>query len=182
RRTILGDVMTQLLVDRRAAGGPALDRSVPALVLKVGQYPVHSGGLGVIRTLCRLGGPGYAITQPRLTPAPASPDCTAAFVWRATGLEEPAELAAQLCDVGESIGRPAVVIPVDDEAAVLVAEHQAELSSRFLFPRVQPRLPRRLASKPGLFDLCMAHGVPAPASVTPATFDEAGVFRRTGAC
>jgi hypothetical protein len=35
--------------------GPVLDRSVPALVLKVGQYPIHSGGLGVIRTLGRLG-------------------------------------------------------------------------------------------------------------------------------
>jgi predicted ATP-grasp superfamily ATP-dependent carboligase len=84
-----------------------------------------------------------------------------------------------LLEVGESIGRPAVVIPVDDEAAVLIAEHQAELSPEFLFPRVQPRLPRKLASKPGLYDLCIAHGVPAPTSVTPATFDEAGDFAAT---
>lgn len=161
------------------AGGPQLDRSVPALVLKVGQYPVHSGGLGVIRTLGRLGVPVYAITEPGLTPAVASRYCTAAFVWRATGQEEPVELVAKLCEVGELIGRQAVVIPVDDEAAVLVAEHQAELSSRFLFPPVQPRLPRKLASKPGLFDLCIAHGVPAPHSVTPASFDEAGDFAST---
>lgn len=164
---------------RRALGGPGVDRSVPALVLKIGQYPVHSGGLGVIRTLGRLGVPVYAITEPGLTPAVASRYCTAAFVWRATGLEEPVELVAKLCEVGESIGRPAAVIPVDDEAALLVAEHQAELSPRFLFPRVQPRLPRKLASKPGLFDLCIAHGVPAPTSVTPATFDEAGDFAST---
>lgn len=166
---------------RRAdhGGGLRLDRSVPALVLKVGQYPVHSGGLGVIRTLGRLGVPVYAITEPGLTPAVASRYCTAAFVWHATGLEEPVQLVSQLCEVGDSIGRPAVVIPVDDEAAVLVAEHQAELSSRFLFPKVQPRLPRKLASKPGLFDLCIAHGVPAPVSETPATFEEAGDFAAT---
>jgi predicted ATP-grasp superfamily ATP-dependent carboligase len=162
-----------------AISGPSLDRAVPALVLKVGQYPVHSGGLGVIRTLGRLGVPVYAITEPGLTPAVASRYCTAAFVWHATGREEPAQLVAQLSEVGESIGRPTVVVPVDDEAAVLVAEHQAELSGRFLFPRVQPRLPRKLASKPGLYDLCIAHGVPAPTSVTPATFDEAGDFAAT---
>jgi D-aspartate ligase len=160
-------------------GEPRLDRSVPALVLKVGQYPVHSGGLGVIRTLGRLGVPVYAITEPGLTPAAASRYCTKAFVWHATGHEEPVQLVAQLCEVGEAIGRPAVVIPVDDEAAVLVAEHQAELSSRFLFPHVQPRLPRKLASKPGLYDLCLAHGVPAPTSVTPASYEEAGDFAAT---
>jgi D-aspartate ligase len=161
------------------SGGPRLDRSVPALVLKVGQYPVHSGGLGVIRTLGRLGVPVYAITEPGLTPAVASRYCTAAFVWHATGHEEPAQLVDQLRGVGDSIGRPTVVIPVDDEAAVLVAEHQAELSPGFLFPRVQPRLPRKLASKPGLFDLCIAHGVPAPVSETPVTFEEAGDFAVT---
>ncbi|HET7016887.1 MAG TPA: hypothetical protein VFI65_23390 [Streptosporangiaceae bacterium] len=177
--------MTQTAADllapagRLTAGEPSLDRSVPALVLKVGQYPVHSGGLGVIRTLGRLGVPVYAITEPGLTPAVASRYCTASFVWHATGQEDPVQLVGKLCEVGDSIGRTAVVVPVDDEAAVLVAEHQAELSSRFLFPRVQPRLPRKLASKPGLYDLCIAHGVPAPTSVTPVTFDEAGDFAAT---
>jgi len=177
--------MTQTAADllapagRLTTGEPSLDRSVPALVLKVGQYPVHSGGLGVIRTLGRLGVPVYAITEPGLTPAVASRYCTEAFVWHATGREDPVQLVAKLCEAGDSIGRPAVVVPVDDEAAVLVAEHQAELSSRFLFPRVQPRLPRKLASKPGLYDLCLAHGVPAPTSVTPGTFDEAGDFAVT---
>ncbi len=177
--------MTQSAADllapagRLVAGEPRLDQSVPALVLKVGQYPVHSGGLGVIRTLGRLGVPVHAITEPGLTPAAASRYCTSTFVWHATGHEEPDQLVAQLREVGESIGRPTVVVPVDDEAAVLVAEHQPELSPWFLFPRIQPRLPRKLASKPGLYDLCIAHGVPAPASVTPATFDEAGDFAAT---
>src|SRR6185437_3573640 len=68
--------------------GLDIDSRIPALLLKVGQYPIHSGGLGVIRTLGRLGIPVYAITEPGLTPAVASRYCTEAFVWRATGAEE----------------------------------------------------------------------------------------------
>jgi D-aspartate ligase len=158
---------------------PGLDRDVPALLLKVGQYPVHSGGLGVIRTLGRLGVPVYAVTEPGPTPAAASRYCTERFIWRVTGHEPADLLAAQLRAVGDRIGRPAVLVPVDDEAAVLVAEHQAELSAQFLFPPVRPSLPRQLASKPGLYELCIRHGVPAPATVTPADFDEAAAFAAT---
>jgi D-aspartate ligase len=70
------------------------DRRVPALILKVGQYPPHSGSVAVVRTLGRLGIPVYAITEDRLTPAAVSRYCTGRFVWRATGLEDPAFLAA----------------------------------------------------------------------------------------
>ena len=39
----------------------AADQRVPALILKVGQYPLHSGGLAAVRTLGRLGIPVHAI-------------------------------------------------------------------------------------------------------------------------
>ncbi|HUD37717.1 MAG TPA: hypothetical protein VMR14_12505 [Streptosporangiaceae bacterium] len=155
---------------------PGLDRAVPALLLKLGHYPVHSGGIGVIRTLGRLGVPVYAITEPGLTPAASSRYCTARFVWRVTGYEDADLLAAQLRAVGERIGRPTVLVPVDDESAVLIAEHQAELSGHFLFPRVEPSLPRRLASKTGLYELCVAHDVPAPVTVTPRDSGEVAAF------
>ncbi len=159
--------------------GIELDREVPALLLKIGQYPVHSGGLAVIRTLGRLGVPVYAITEPGRTPAGVSRYCTATFEWHATGHEDQDELIAELRAVGDEIGRPAVLIPVDDEAAVLVAEHQAELAEHFLFPKVKPDLPRQLASKPGLFELCVEHGFPAPASVTPQSMAQAAAFAAT---
>ncbi len=155
------------------------DREVPALLLKVGQYPIHSGGLGVIRTLGRLGIGVYAITEPGLTPAAASRYCTKALAWRATGHEDQDELIAGLRAAGSEIGRPAVVVPVDDEAAVLVAEHQPELAGQFLFPPVPAGLPRQLASKPGLFELCTRHGFPAPASVAPRSMAEVADFAAT---
>lgn len=164
---------------RLAGSGLDVDRSVPALAFKVGQYPVHSGGVGVIRTLGRLGVPVYAITEPGLTPAGVSRYCSGRLVWRATGLERQDQLVVDLREVGRRIGRPSVIVPVDDEAAVLVAEHAAELSEYFLAPAVRPGLPRQLASKSGLFQLCRQQGVAAPATVTPASVDEVAAFAAT---
>ena len=116
--------------------------------MKIGHYPLHSGGVGAVRTLGRLGVPVYATTEDRLTPAALSRYCAGTFRWRTTGHEDPADLAGGLAEIGRQIGRPAVAVPVDDEAAVLLAEHADELSEYFLFPRLaDPSLVRRLASK-----------------------------------
>ncbi len=163
----------------RPWSGPLLNRDVPALLVKVGQYPVHSGGVGVIRTLGRVGVPVYAITEPGLTPAAASRYLAGRFIWRVTGHEDHRQLVAGMCEIGEVIGKPVVAVPADDEAAVLIAEYQSELSDHFLIPPVTPGLPRKLASKTGLFELCVEHGVPAPASVTPRTSAEAAAFAAT---
>jgi D-aspartate ligase len=156
-----------------------LDTSVPALVLKVGQYPVHSGSLGVLRTLGRCGVPVYAITEPGLPPAAMSRYLTGRFVWRATGRERPDMLIPGLLAAGERIGTRSVLVAIDDEAAVLAAEHREELAEHFLIPDVAPGLPRRLASKPGLFELCRQHDIPTPASVTPASVAEVAGFAAT---
>ena len=87
----------------------AADTRVPALLLKVGRYPLHSGGVAVVRTLGRLGVPVYAITEDRLTPSALSRYCAGSFVWRATGNEEPGYLAGQLRDVGKRLGGRTVV-------------------------------------------------------------------------
>lgn len=161
--------------------GPDLDvdTSVPALVFKVGSYPLHVGGVGVIRSLGRLGIPVYAITEPGHTPAAASRYCTGRFVWQSTVNDREDALISDLREVGERIGRRSVLVATDDEAAVLVAEHAAELSEQFLLPAVAPALPRRLASKPGLTELCREHDIGSPASVTPASLEEVDVFAAT---
>ncbi len=164
---------------KQAACQVPLDRAVPALMLKIGQYPVHSGGLGVLRSLGRCGVPVYAITEPGLPPAAVSRYVTGRFVSRATGRERPDSLIPGLVAAGQHIGSRAVIVAIDDEAAVLVAEHREELSERFLLPDVAPGLPGSLASKTGLFELCRRHGIPAPASVTPASVGEVAAFAAT---
>jgi D-aspartate ligase len=157
---------------------PAADRSVPALIVKIGRYPLHHGGVGAIRTLGRLGIPVYAITEDRLTPAALSRYCRQAFVWPTTGGEDPQALVDGLLAIGARIGRPAVPVPTDEESAVLLAEHSGRLSESFLLPAVPPGLPARLASKQGLYELCQENGVPAPPSAFPSTAQELASFAR----
>ncbi|MFF0158660.1 ATP-grasp domain-containing protein [Streptomyces sp. NPDC005263] len=147
-------------------------REVPGLIVKFGDYPLHHGGVGAIRSLGRLGVPMYAITEDRYTPAAASRYLKRAFVWPTRGTEDPGRLVEGLLRIGRRIGRPAVLIPTDEEAAVLIAEHQGELGDRFLFPRVDPVLPRRLASKQGLHELCVEHGIPSPSAAFPRSYDD----------
>jgi len=154
----------------------SVDRCVPALIIKIGRYPLHHGGVGAIRTLGRVGVPVYAITEDRFTPAALSRYCQGRFVLPTTGREDPQELVESITDIGRRLGRRAVAIPTDEEAAVLLAEHARDLSPYFLFPQIGPCLPRKLASKRGLYELCAAHGVPAPSSAFPATPRELGAF------
>ncbi|GAA2266353.1 ATP-grasp domain-containing protein [Streptomyces ruber] len=156
-----------------------VDRGVPGLIVKFGNYPLHHGGVGAIRSLGRLGVPMYAVTEDRCTPAAVSRYLERAFVWPTTGTEEPERLVAGLLRIGRRIGRPTVLVPTDEEAAVLVAEHQAELAGRFLFPRVEPGLPRRLASKQGLHELCAQHGIASPAAHFPRSYEDVERFATT---
>ncbi|GHF31479.1 ATP-grasp domain-containing protein [Streptomyces griseoluteus] len=161
----------------RRFGAPIeADREVPGLIVKFGGYPLHHGGVGAIRSLGRLGVPMYAITEDPYTPAAASRYLERAFVWPTTGAEEPEHLVEGLRRIGRRIGRPTVLIPTDEEAAVLIAEHQDELSGAFLFPPVDPALPRRLASKQGLHELCEEHGVASPTTVFPTSYDQVVAF------
>lgn len=157
------------------------DRGVPALIVKIGHYPLHSGGLGVVRTLGRLGVPVYVISEDALTPAALSRYCTGRFVWRTTSRDNPEVLVAGLQDIGRRIGRRSVAVPTDDEAATLIAEHAHELSEYFLLPDIRPGLPRQLADKHELYRLCRQHDVPAPASVLLSSAAEARAFAEQAA-
>jgi len=167
-------------VARSTGGVPfAVDRDVPGLIVKFGDYPLHHGGVGAIRSLGRLGVPMYAITEDRYTPAAVSRHLHRAFVWPTTGTEEPERLVEGLLRIARRIGRPAVLIPTDEEAAVLIGEHQDALAGKFLFPKVDAKLPRRLASKQGLHELCVEHGIPSPAAAFPESYEDIERFAAT---
>ncbi|WP_246097396.1 ATP-grasp domain-containing protein [Streptomyces botrytidirepellens] len=156
----------------------AVDRSVPGLIVKIGDYPLHHGGVGAIRSLGRLGVPMYAVTEDRWTPAAQSRYLRRAFVWPTTGRERPERLVEGLLRAGRAIGRPTVLLPTDEEAAVLIGEHADVLAGegRFLFPRTEPGLPRRLASKQGLYELCVEHAVPTPEAAFPGSYADVKAF------
>ncbi|MCX4749932.1 ATP-grasp domain-containing protein [Kitasatospora sp. NBC_01287] len=148
--------------------GLDLDRGVPALLVKVGRYPQHPGGLGVVRTLARCGVPVLAMVEDRFTPVALSRYLAGRAVRPPSGREEPEELVRSLLAVAERIGRRAMAVPTDDEAALVLAEHADRLRQGFLLPAVPPGLPRRLASKGELYRICQEYGVPTARSATPA--------------
>ncbi|MFJ5832424.1 ATP-grasp domain-containing protein [Streptomyces sp. NPDC093089] len=157
---------------RRASDGPPLDPAVPALLAKVGRYPQHHGGLGVVRTLGRAGVTVHAVVEDRLTPVALSRHVGRAFVRPTTGLEGPEELLAAFLALGRSVGTPCVPVPTDDEAAILMAEHADALAEHFLLPPVPPELPRLLAGKASLHAICEELGVGSPRSRAPTDRDE----------
>ena len=144
---------------------------MPALMVRLGRSPLHHGTLGAVRTLGRLGVPVYAMLEDRFNPTRFSRYLREGFVRPTTGSEETAGLVEGLRAIGEELdrrlGRPVVAIPTGDQAAVLLAEHAEELREYFLLPQVARGLPRKLASKLGLQELCRTHGVPTPLTVAP---------------
>ncbi len=160
---------------------PDLDRSVPALLLKLGEYPLHHGGVGVVRSLGRCGVEVHAVTEGRFTPAALSRHLRGRVSWSTTGSEEPAELLDRLLEVGRALGRPSVLVPTDDEAAVVVAELADQLDGPFLVPRMRwAAASRELASKEGLHAICRDLGIPTPATVFPERLSEIEEYAAQG--
>ncbi|MFE1439901.1 ATP-grasp domain-containing protein [Streptomyces sp. NPDC058739] len=149
-----------------------LDKEVPVLLARIGNYPLHHGSLGVVRTVGRLGVPVHAIVEDRFTPVALSRHLTRGIVWRTTGCEEPELLADGLLSIGRTIGTRCVAVPTDDEAAILLAEYAHRLKECFLIPPVPAHLPRLLACKASLHGICAEAGVPSPRSRVPHSRDE----------
>jgi predicted ATP-grasp superfamily ATP-dependent carboligase len=129
------------------------DTAVPVVVLKIGRYIYHAGGLGLIRSLGRTGVSVYGVHEDRFTPAALSKYLCGRFIWPTSAADLTGVLEG-IEAIGKHLGKPAILIPTDDVAAILIAENASTLSHRFLFPRQPPDLPRKLADKAQLYRLC----------------------------
>src|ERR1044072_9220463 len=98
---------------------PPFDTEVPALLLRLDPNPFHHGTLGAIRSLGRTG-----IEVHRAEAAPGPVD-RSRFVHRVHSLPpggtSDAELERALSRISDAIGRPAVLIALDDRGAIGVA-------------------------------------------------------------
>ena len=153
------------------------DVSTPAVVLKFDPNVMHHGGLGAIRSLGRLGVPVYGVHEGPWAPAANSRYLHGRWFWRPSP-DDAGRVRAGLLALAERIGRPAVLIPTDDAAAIFLAEHGDELRGPFLFPSPPRDLPRRLAGKYSMYQLCRELGVPCPRAAVPGSAAEADEFAR----
>src|SRR5215469_27440 len=90
--------------------------STPAVVLGC----FRQGGVGIVRSLGRLGVPVYAIDADRFAPAFFSKYCRGTFRWDINRSSSDESLQF-LMDVANKIGRRSVLIPTSDIGAMFVA-------------------------------------------------------------
>jgi len=152
-----------------------VDVSTPAVVLKFDPNVMHHGGLGVIRSLGRLGVPVYGVHEGTLAPAANSRYLAGRLFWQADP-DDVRQAQAGLLKLADRIGRPSVLIPTDDAGAIFLAEHGDPLRGAFLFSRPPADLPRRVADKYAMFQLCRELGVPAPRAFVLSSAEEAEEF------
>ncbi|GAB3119950.1 hypothetical protein GCM10027160_34960 [Streptomyces calidiresistens] len=153
----------------------SLDTAVPALLFRLDRNPFHHGSLGAARSLGRAGVPVHAFTESVHGPLASSRHVRRVYPMPPSG--SPPSLDAierVLGRVAGRIGRPAVLIPMDDAAAVAADLLAEELTDRFLLPGGGgvTGLPERLADKAELVGLCRELNLPHPDTYAPATEEE----------
>ncbi len=151
-----------------------IDRSTPVLVLNTEQY----SGLGIVRSLGRLGVPVYGLHWSPNSPALHSRYCQGRFLWDINSAPQE-QTVDFLLDAARRIGRRPVLIPTSDGTALFVAVHAGALREQYHFPQVSPELVRMLSEKKAMYEEAARRGIPVPVSFTPASFAELRAFAAT---
>jgi D-aspartate ligase len=149
--------------------------TTPAVVLKFDPNVMHHGGLGVIRSLGRLGVPVYGVHEGPWAPAANSRYLRGRFFWQPNP-EEVERVQAGLLRLADRIGQPAVLVPTDDAGSIFLAEHGEGLREHFLFPAPPRDLPRRVAGKYSLHELLRDAGMPSVRATMPDSLAAARGF------
>lgn len=119
----------------------------------------HHGALGVARTLGRIGVPVAANDEQNRAPAARSRYRSESIVWRPWP-SSAADMVEKLVAWGNAQDAPALLMPVDDAATVVLEEHAADLEQCFRFPRQPAGLVQGLSSKWTMAELASEHGLP----------------------
>jgi predicted ATP-grasp superfamily ATP-dependent carboligase len=81
-----------------------------------------------------------------------------------------------MAQIGEKLGHKSVVIPTGDVAAILLAENASFLKRWFIAPNQEASLPRTLANKRTLYQLCQRIAVACPRFDIPTSIDDVKQF------
>jgi D-aspartate ligase len=151
-----------------------MDQPTAVVILRSG----HHGGLGVARSLGRLGIPVYSVDAAYWEPAFASRYCRRRFVLSIEG-SPPDRSVASLLEIGKKLGGRPILVPATDQVAIWVAEHAAALEKAFWFPCQDAALLRVLCDKGQMQGLARRNGVPIAQSVVPRSKDDVLHFLET---
>ncbi|GAA3651918.1 ATP-grasp domain-containing protein [Streptomyces chitinivorans] len=169
-----------------------LDTEVPVLLLRLDRNPFHHGTLGAIRSLGRAGVEVHAVVESPHCPIGRSRYLRQGHQLPADGVRgthrtgetvdaggaSDDRLERTLRQISDRIGRPAVLIPMDDMGAIAAARLAGRLAGRFLLPEQPPELPQRVADKARLAAMCAELDIPHPPTVIPRSAGEAAAAAR----
>jgi len=151
-----------------------MNHQIPVVVLRSG----HHGGLGIVRSLGRLGVPVYCVDADWWEGAFSSRYCRGRFLLKIES-DPPEESIARLLKIGQELGGRPILIPTTDEAAIWVADHAAALESGYLFPHRDASLVHTLCNKGLMQDLARRSGVPTAQAVVPRSKADVESFLAT---
>jgi len=148
-------------------GRAALDSSTPVVMLRSG----HHGGLGIARSLGRLGVPVYSVDATRWEPVFTSRYCRGRFLLDIDSLPEDVAVD-QLRAIGRKVGGRPILLPTTDQACLWLSENATALGQDFRFTVLDAALVRTLCDKSRMQELAREHGVSIAQSVTPRSKED----------
>jgi predicted ATP-grasp superfamily ATP-dependent carboligase len=138
------------------------DVSTPVVILTLYNHL----GLGLVRSLGRLGVPVYCVHPDPAIPAMHSRYAAGKHAWDVVG-SSPDATVEYLLRLGKSLGRRSILVHTSDDTATLVADNAEALKERFIFPDVPGPLIRSLTSKREMFFLAKKLGIPTAETTFP---------------
>ncbi len=152
------------------------DTSVPVVALKLFEHC----GVGMMRSLGRLGIRVYGIDSNPANPAFSSRYCRGRFVWDAE--REPGDKTVSfLREVAQKIGQQPILITNGDVVSLFVTDHASALHDAFRFRTPAGKLARSLSHKWEMHRLAKEQGVPTAETFLPRSRQEAEELVASGA-
>jgi D-aspartate ligase len=139
-----------------------VDTSVPVVVLKLFSHC----GVGIMRSLGRLGIPVYGVDADPWNPGLHSRYCRGKFIWDAEKAA-PEETIRFLREVAQKVGGRPILISNGDVPSLFLADHAPELEDSFRIQTPAGELVRSLSDKKQMYFQAKKFGVPTAETVFP---------------
>jgi len=139
---------------------PPAHSSAPVLIMPAERH----GALAIARTLGRLGAAVYGYGSG------VSAACASRYLKRrfaGPGEAAPAAVVERLIGIAQTLGTRAVLIPTNDETALLTARYSAALAPWYTFAEPTAETVATLCSKKRMYYLAKRVGAPTPESCFP---------------
>ncbi|HEY7391355.1 MAG TPA: hypothetical protein VH640_22760 [Bryobacteraceae bacterium] len=150
--------------------------SAPVVVFPSG----HHAGLGIARSLGRLGVPVYSIDEAAWEPAFSSRYCAGRFVLNRENRSS-GEYLSGVLNIGRKLGHRPILIPTTDREAIWIANNAAALGEVFRFPQRDAALVHALCDKSRMQELAASTGIETAACVVPRSKDDLSLFAKMAA-